>query len=285
MVVDFIRRLYSPKLRRPHALLAFEGWNNASDSASGVITYLTDQLEVQEPFAAIDPEEFYDFQAHRPRVGIDETGQRGLTWPTTRFFAAQLPGQEHDLVLVLGEEPSHRWRTYGRTVTSVLAEQGVEKAVLLGGFIGQVAHTMPVPIFGVAGQGMDVDGYGLQSSGYEGPTGIVSVIHEAFKEEGTPASMMWAANPHYLAANPNPKSMLALLGKATLVLGIDLPSAELEEITEDYLDRVNSAIDSSGDLGEYIAHLEQNDDVPVQLDPTLTGELVGEIETFLRDQR
>lgn len=283
--MDSIRRFRTPRLRRPYALLAFEGWNDASDSASGVITYLTEQLGAEEAFAAIDPEEFYDFQAHRPHVGIDETGQRGLTWPATRFFAAQLPGQEHDLVLVLGEEPSHRWRTYGRTVTSILAECGVEKAVLLGGFIGQVAHTLPVPIFGVGSIGFDVDGFGLMSSGYEGPTGIVSVIHEAFKEEGTPASMLWAANPHYLAANPNPKSMLALLSKTMLVLGLDLPVTDLEDITQEYLTRVKDAIESSTDLGDYIADLEQSEDEPVQLDPSMTGELVDEIETFLRDQQ
>jgi hypothetical protein len=283
--VDSIRRFRTPQLKRPYAVLAFEGWNDASDSASGVITYLTEQLGAEEAFAAIDPEEFYDFQAHRPHVGIDETGQRGLTWPATRFFAAQLPEQEHDLVLVLGEEPSHRWRTYGRTVTSVLAECGVEKAVLLGGFIGQVAHTLPVPVFGVGSAGFDVDGFGLMSSGYEGPTGIVSVIHEAFKEEGTPASMLWAANPHYLAANPNPKSMLALLSKTMLVLGMVLPVTELEDITQEYLARVKDAIESSTDLGQYIADLEQSDDEPVQLDPSMTGELVDEIETFLRDQQ
>ncbi len=266
-------------------MLAFEGWNDASDSASGVVTYLTEQLGAEEAFAAIDPEEFYDFQAHRPHVGIDETGQRGLTWPATRFFAARLPEQEHDLVLVLGEEPSHRWRTYGRTVTSVLAECGVEKAVLLGGFIGQVAHTLPVPVFGVGSAGFDVDGYGLMSSGYEGPTGIVSVIHEAFKEEGTPACMLWAANPHYLAANPNPKSMLALLSKTMLALGLVLPVTELEDITQEYLARVKDAIESSTDLGQYIADLEESEDEPVQLDPSLTGELVDEIETFLRDQQ
>lgn len=283
--MDSIRRFHTPRLRRPHAILAFEGWNDASDSASGVITYLTEQLKAEEAFAAIDPEEFYDFQAHRPHVGIDETGQRGLTWPATRFFAAELPGQDHDLVMVLGEEPSHRWRTYGRTVTSILSETGVEKAILLGGFIGQVAHTLPVPVFGVGSPGMDVEGFGLMSSGYEGPTGIVSVIHEAFKEEGTPASMLWAANPHYLAANPNPKSMLALLSKAMLVLEMNLPISELEDITQDYLGRVKSAIESSSDLGEYIADLEENEDTPVQLDPRMSGELVDEIETFLRDQQ
>jgi hypothetical protein len=283
--VDSIRRFHTPQLRRPYALLAFEGWNDASDSASGVITYLIEQLETGEAYAAIDPEEFYDFQAHRPNVGIDETGQRSLTWPATRFYAAHLPEQPHDLILVVGEEPSHRWRTYGRTVTRLLADSGVEKAVLLGGFIGQVAHTLPVPIFGVGSPGMDIEGLGLMSSGYEGPTGIVSVIHEAFKEEGTPASMLWAANPHYLAANPNPKSMLALLTKVSLVLGMDLPITELEGITRDYLDRVENAIESSSDLGEYIADLEENEDEPIQLDPSMSGELVDEIETFLRDQQ
>ena len=283
--MDPIRRLSRPTLRRPRALVAFEGWNDASDAASGVAEYLLGHHEVTEPFAVIEPEEFYDFQSHRPRTSINEGGTRSLTWPRTHLYAIRLPADERDLVVVLGEEPSYRWKTYSRLITQLLTESDVEEVVLLGAFIGQVPHTRPVPIIGVATDPELVHRYGLLTSGYEGPTGIVGVMQEACREVGLPAMSLWGAVPHYLAANPNPRAMLALLTQAAEILRLEVDTSELRTVATEFNDRVNAAIAASDEFAEYISTLEASDDDSVtSLDPDRSPELVTEIEDFLRDQ-
>ncbi|MGA9596229.1 MAG: PAC2 family protein, partial [Acidimicrobiia bacterium] len=139
--MDAIHRFSKPMLRRPRAIIAFEGWGDACEAASGAATYLMGALDADEPFAVIEPEEFFDFQAHRPTVSIDEGETRRLVWPATLFHRVLLPADDQDLIIVAGDEPSYRWKTFARHVTQVLCESDVEQVVLLGAFIGQVAHT------------------------------------------------------------------------------------------------------------------------------------------------
>ena len=283
--MDSVRRFSKPTLRRPRAVIAFEGWNDACDAASGAVAYLLSLADADEPFAVIDPEEFFDFQSHRPTVATDEGGTKRLSWPTTKFFAARLPDDPRDLLLVLGEEPSMRWKTFGRSITQVLAEMDVEEVVLLGAFIGQVPHTRPVPIVGVATDPMMVHRHGLLPSSYEGPTGIVGVMQEACREVGLPAMSLWAATPYYLAANPNPKAMLALLDRCADVLRMDIDTAELKTVVSEFSKRVERAIASSTDFATYIKDLEtqRGDTVPkAGLDLSASDRLVTEIEDFLR---
>lgn len=281
--MDAIRRFSKPRLRRPRALIAFEGWNDACESASGAARHVLREHDVEEPFALIDPEEFYDFQVRRPTVAISDGGTRSLTWPATRFYAVSLPEQDHDLVVVLGEEPSFRWRTFARTLSAVLAEHDVEQAVLLGAFVGQVAHTRPVPVIGVATDSELIDRYGLATSRYEGPTGIVGVLQEAGRDEGLPTMSLWGATPHYLAANANPKAMLALLVRALELLEVSVDTVSLRIAAEEFDQRVDSAMEDSDELTEYVSDLEETDDVE-PIDPADTEDLVSEIETFLRNQ-
>lgn len=283
--MDSVRRFSKPTLRRPKAVIAFEGWNDACDAASGAVAYLLSLSDAGEPFAVIDPEEFFDFQSHRPTVAIDEGGTRRLSWPATKFYAARLPDDGRDLLLVLGEEPSMRWKTFGRTITQVLAEMDVEEVVLLGAFIGQVPHTRPVPVVGVATDPTLVQRFGLLPSSYEGPTGIVGVMQEACREVGLPAMSLWAATPHYLAANPNPKAMLALLDRCADVLDIDVDTAELKTVAREFSKRVERAVASSSDFATYIKNLETepDDTVPTAgLDLSASKDLMSEIEDFLR---
>lgn len=284
--MDAIRRFSKPVLRRPRAVLAFEGWNDACEAASGVVEFILEGSNVMEPFAVIDPEEFFDFQVRRPTVAIDAGGTRSLSWPTTKFFAVPSPIGDHDLVVVLGEEPSFRWKTFARHVTKLLAEMDVEEVVLLGAFIGQVAHTKPVPIVGVATDPALDAKHGLLGSSYEGPTGIVGVLQEACREVGMPAISLWAATPHYLAANANPKAMLALAGRASEILDLRIDTSALETASAEFDERVSDAMESSDELAGYVHELEeeQEDVNPADLDPGLTDDLVTEIESFLRDQ-
>ncbi len=284
--MDPIRRFHRPQLRRPTAVVAFEGWNDACDAASGAVAYLISQFDV-EPFAVIEPEEFFDFQARRPHVEVDEGGTRSLTWPDTRFFAVRLPDRDRDVVLVLGEEPNLRWKTYARLVAQVLTDCDVELVVTLGAFIGQVAHTQPVPIVGVATDPEMVVRHDLMRSRYEGPTGIVGVLLEACREAGMPAVSLWAATPHYLAANPNPKAMRALLRRAEGIGQLGVDTAELDEVVSEFEAKVDAAMEASDDLSDYVRRLEgetEIDDASLSADAHSSARLIEDIEEFLRDQ-
>ena len=279
--MDHLRRLHRPQLRSPRALLAWEGWNDACDAASGAAGYLLARLDEPEPFAVIEPEEFYDFQVRRPQVTIDKGGTRRLSWPLTKAFA--VPTADRDLVLVMGEEPNLRWKTYTRTVAGLLAESDVDRVVTLGAFVGQVAHTLPVPIVGVATDPSLVAAHGLLTSRYEGPTGIVGVMLEACREVGIPAVSLWAATPHYLAANPNPKAMLALLSAAAPLLDVEFELAEMEQMAAEFESQVDAAMADNAEFVGYVRRLEEAGEGPI--DPLRSAEMIGEIEEFLRRTR
>jgi proteasome assembly chaperone (PAC2) family protein len=203
----------------------------------------------------------------------------------TRFYALDMASGDGDLVVVLGEEPSFRWRTYARYLTQVLTEVDVEAVVLLGAFAGQVAHTRPVPVIGVATDPALVDRHRLLHSTYEGPTGILAVLQEACREVGLPAISLWAAAPHYLASNPNPKASLALASKTAEILGFELDTTSLRSTTDEFERQVAEAMEASGELAEYVADLESDLDSGIDaVDPQAEADLVGEIESFLRNQ-
>ncbi len=287
--MDAIRRFERPNLRRPTAIIAFEGWNDACDAASAAAAYILGEAGLVEPFAAIDPEEFFDFQAHRPLVEVDEGGTRSLSWPLTGFYAVPQPTADRDLVVVAGDEPSFRWRTFTRHVTQVLSDTGVEDVVLLGAFIGQVPHTRPTPIVGVATDPAIIRSYGLSTSNYEGPTGIVGVLMEACLEAGLPAVSLWAAVPHYLAANPNPKAALALLEQTGSMVDLRTDLSELQLAVEEFNERVDDAVRVSADFSQYVEDLEEDPDTIIPVADDIAADdpaaLVTEIEDFLRDQR
>lgn len=203
-----------------------------------------------------------------------------MTWPETSFYAVQRPDQDHDLVVVVGDEPTFRWKTFARTVAAILADNGVESATMLGAYIGSVTHAEPVPLSAVATDPSFLKATSLPPTDYEGPTGIVAVLGEACKEAGIPSTSIWAATPHYLAANPNPMAMRALLNKAGQIIGFDGDSEELREMEAEFIFQVNEAVAESDDLAEYVREVAENGR---QMDPGRTGELVDEIERFLKD--
>lgn len=278
--MDIVAWEERPQLRNPVALVAFEGWNDAADAASGAVGFILDQFEDIEPFAVILPEEFFNFQIRRPDVEIDAGGARDITWPVVGFYAIPLPEQARDLVVVLGEEPHYRWLTFANHVIEVLDSVGVKQVITLGAFIGQVAHTLPVPIIGVASNPTIIERHQLMTSHYEGPTGITGVLNLSCAEAGMETVSLWAATPHYLAANDNPKAMLALLNKAALIAGIAMDATELAVEAGEFDSRVNQAMDTSNDLSTYVHRLEENSGEAVH--PALADQLVDEIEQFLK---
>jgi len=278
--VDPVRRFGKPSLRRPRAVLAFEGWNDACDAASGALRHLLERRHIDQPFATIESEEFFDFQEHRPSVTVQDGSIQAMTWPETRFYAIERPDRDHDLIIVVGDEPTFRWKTFARTVAAVLADSGVESVTMLGAYIGSVTHSGPVPLSGVATDPSSLAASTLPPTDYEGPTGIVAVLGEACKEAGIPATIIWAATPHYLATNPNPMAMRALLSKAGDIVGFNGDSPELRDMETEFILQVDEAVAESEDLADYVREISENGR---QMDPGRTGELVDEIENFLRD--
>jgi len=280
--VDAIRRYANPALRKPTAIVAFEGWSDACSAATGAVRHLLDRLDVREPFATLEPEEFYDFQEHRPMVSIVNGRVDAMTWPELRFFAAERPDHDRDLIMVIGDEPTLRWKTFARTLTQVLTDADVQSVLVLGAYIGPVTHSHPVPLGGVATDAAMLDTSGLVASDYHGATGIVSVLAEACREAGLPAMSIWAATPHYLAASPNPMAMRALLRAAGRIAGFEGDDEELRSMEAEFVSRVDEAVSSSSDLADYIEELASQAAVD-DMDPQRVPELVDEIEQFLKD--
>ncbi len=211
-----------PELIDPVMVAAFEGWNDAGDAASTAIAHLEREWK-GEVFAALDAEDYYDFQVNRPTVWLDG-GVRKITWPTTRLSVVRVGGDKpRDLVLVRGIEPSMRWRSFCNELLGFAHELGVEMVVILGALLGDTPHTRPVPVSGVTSDPDLARRLNLEETRYEGPTGIVGILQEACTHAGVPAVSLWAAVPHYVSQPPNPKATLALLNRLEDLIDLRIP--------------------------------------------------------------
>src|ERR687891_2645846 len=259
-----------PDLRSPVLICAFAGWNDAAGAATTALTTAAESLDA-DLIAQIDPEEFFDFQANRPTIRLTEGQTREIEWPGNVLLAATPPGAERDLVLLAGTEPNLRWRTFGDGIAEAADQLGVEMVVTLGALIADVAHTLPVPITGLASDEELVDRLGMQRSSYEGPTGIVGVVHDACRKRGMSSASLWAAVPHYVAAVPNPKAALALLRRLEGLTGIAIEASELEEATERFDEQIDRAVAANPEIEELVQRLEQEQAESVELDDGPSG--------------
>jgi predicted ATP-grasp superfamily ATP-dependent carboligase len=274
-------------LRAPAIVCAFKGWNDAGDAASTAVQFVGTSLGAAR-FASIDPEEFYDFQSTRPQVKVDEQGVREITWPVVEVFEARVPRAPRDLVLIVGHEPSMRWRTFSQLVIDLAEVLGAQLVVSLGALLADVAHTRPISITGIASDRSLVDRLDLLSSRYEGPTGIVGVLQSACGRAGLPAASLWAAVPHYIASAPNPKAALALVRKLERLVGVSVDASELEAATVDYERQVNLAVQSDPDVQAFVERLERAaDEEGEPLDPRdlPSGDrLASDFQRFLKQR-
>jgi proteasome assembly chaperone (PAC2) family protein len=284
--MDHVRWHERPQLRRPTLVAAFEGWNDAADAASTAARYLRDRWTAR-PFADIDPEEFYDFSSTRPQVRLSDGITRRIEWPATELSTAPLPDTTRDAVVMLGIEPQLKWRTYAGEVVDLAQELGVELIVILGALLADVAHTRPVKVTGTAADAALVRRLGLARSTYEGPTGIVGVLHDAFSRARLPSASLWAAVPHYVASTPSPKAALALVERATTLLSSSVVTTDLQVAAADYERQVSEVVASDEDVAAYVRRLEQSADDDSMSDmENVTGDsLADELEAFLREQR
>jgi proteasome assembly chaperone (PAC2) family protein len=243
-------------LRAPALVCAFKGWNDAADAASSALAFIAGSLGARR-FATIDPEEFYDFQATRPSVKLVGGRAREIVWPAVELFEARVPRAPRDLILLTGSEPSFRWRGFTRLIVDVAEALGTQLVVTLGALLADVPHTRPVSITGLASDSELVARLGMSTSSYEGPTGIVGVLHNACQQAGLPTASLWAAVPHYIAAAPNPKAALALVRKLEGLVGVAVDATELEGAAADYERQVNLAVQSDPDIQAFVERLEQ----------------------------
>jgi proteasome assembly chaperone (PAC2) family protein len=282
--VNHIRIDHRPDLEEPVLLAAFRGWNDGGEAATGALAYMRDRWEAQ-PFASLDPEEFYDFQVTRPTVRLVDGVTRRIEWPETRFAHARVAGR--DVVLFLGIEPNVRWRTFTEEMLGLARDLHVRTTVTLGAFLADVPHTLPTPVTGSAGDERRAVELGLSTSRYEGPTGIVGVLHDAFAKAGVASASLWAAVPHYLPGGPNPKAARALVEKASVFLGVPIQTDTLDRAGDSWASQISSQVEENEELAAYVRQLEEaagrREGLP---DIVPSGEaLAAELERFLREQR
>lgn len=278
--MDLIRWTNRPELRSPVMVAAFEGWSDAGEAASTAVAYLATAWDA-EPFATIDPEEFFDFTVTRPHVRLDDELVRHIDWPTNAFTAGRIPGTDRDVVFLSGIEPQLRWRAFTDAIIGVAADLGVEMVVTLGALLTDTPHTRPVRITGTAADPDILERFGMQRSRYEGPTGIVGVLHDALGRAQVPSASLWAAVPHYVGQNPSPKATLALVERATSLLDTSVDAVDLHIASTSWERQISEAVAADEDMTDYVRRLEESDEEP---DLPHRDELAAEVERFLREQ-
>jgi len=278
--------LSRPQLERPVLVAAFRGWNDGGQGATLAAGYLARHWEA-EKFAEIDPEGFVDFQANRPHVSLDEGLTRRIDWPENVFYWARTTGSQRDVVLLLGVEPSLRWRTFCGLVIDLARDLDVQLVVTLGSLLADVPHTRAAPVTGAASDPELVADLGLQHSRYEGPTGIVGVLQDACRHAGLPAASLWAAVPHYVSLAPSPRAARALCDRLAALLDVPIDTAKLSEAEETYASQVSEAVSSDPETAEYVEQLERRtDELDLEEHEDLPSgdSLAAELTRFLRER-
>jgi proteasome assembly chaperone (PAC2) family protein len=284
-----------PALRKPVMLIAFSGWNDAAEAATGAASHIlgawtaaehaiNDQVGVvPELIADIDPEEFYDFQVNRPLVDIDESQIRSLTWPGTQIFGLATPNFDFDFIIVRGVEPSMKWKTFTHDLLDLADDLEVQTIITLGSMLADAPHSRPITVTGSGAHPEIAKRFGVEVSRYEGPTGILGVIADACLRRGLDAISLWAAIPHYASNSPSPKATLALINALEDFLEISLPQGELHADSLEWESEVDELAREDSDVAEYVKALEESKDSALLSD--VSGEdLARELERFLRRQ-
>ncbi len=283
--MDELRVALRPELEKPVLVAAFRGWNDGGQAASMAGGYLAKQWAAAR-FADIDPENFYDFQVTRPQVSLVDGLTRKLDWPDNAFYHAHLAGAGRDAVVFLGVEPNIRWRTFTQLIVGLAADLEVELVITLGALLADVPHTRASPVTGSASDEALAERLSLQASRYEGPTGIVGVLHDACSKQGLLSASLWAAVPHYVSLAPSPRAALALCERLADVLEVDIDTAELEEASERYAEQVSEAVASDEETAAYVAELEERSDALNAEEQLPSGDsIAAEFTRYLRDRQ
>jgi predicted ATP-grasp superfamily ATP-dependent carboligase len=263
---------------------AFRGWNDGAQAATLAAGYLAKTWEA-ERFAELDPETFFDFQATRPHVSLEEGLTRRIDWPETGFYHARPNALDRDVVLLLGIEPNLRWRTFTELVVGLARDLRIELLITLGALLADVPHTRSAPVTGSATDSELVERLGLSASRYEGPTGIVGVLHDACRQSEIPSASLWAAVPHYVSLTPSPRGALALCERLGALIGVQVEADELEEAARTYEEQVSEAVASDEETAAYVDELERRADQLEEASDLPSGDaLAAELTRFLRER-
>jgi predicted ATP-grasp superfamily ATP-dependent carboligase len=279
---DELRIDHRPVLEHPVLIAAFRGWNDGAQGASLAGGYLAKTWGAEQ-FASIEPEDFYDFQATRPMVSLVDGLTRRIDWPENDFYHASPEGLGRGALLLLGVEPNLRWRRFSSLIVDLAREYEVEMVVTLGALLADVPHTRPAPVTGTASDLELVEQLGLQASRYEGPTGIVGVLHDACREASIQSVSLWAAVPHYVSLAPSPRAALALCQRLGDLLEAKIDTDELEQAVEAYTQRVTEAVSTDEDTAEYVQELERRSEMIDETSLPSGESLAAELTQFLRE--
>jgi proteasome assembly chaperone (PAC2) family protein len=279
-----------PLLRNPVMIVAFSGWNDAAEAASGAVEHLlsgwrdkSDDV-LPELIAQVESEDFYDFQVNRPQVSIDESQIRSITWPSTQVFGLAVPSMPRDLVIVTGVEPSMRWKSFTSDLLDLADDLEVSLVVTLGSLLADTPHTRPITVSGTGAHPSIADRLGVSVSKYEGPTGILGIIQDACMRRGVDAISLWAAVPHYAASSPSPKATLALVNTLEEFLDVSIPLSDLPERADIWEKEVNNLAAEDSEVADYVKALEESKDA-AEL-PEVSGDSIAkEFERYLRRQK
>lgn len=269
------------RLRDPVMIAAFEGWNDAGDAASAAVEHLGLTWDA-EPYAELDPEDYYDFQVTRPTTVLVDGVTRMIHWPTTRINVCRLPDAPRDVLLVNGIEPSFRWKAYCAELIQIALSANVSTVVMLGALLADVAHTRPIQVSGSAQDEATADRLGVPKSSYEGPTGISGVLQDACVQAGIPAVSLWAAVPHYVSDPPSPKATLALLRQVEDVIDIEVPLGTFPEQADEWVTEVSRLAAKDSEVSDYVQALQDRDEDDEPLTPTSGDSIAAEFERYLR---
>jgi proteasome assembly chaperone (PAC2) family protein len=271
---------HRPTVVQPVVITAFEGWNDAGDAASNALDLLIDKWDAVR-FASIDAENFYDFTASRPEVRIVDGEVRTIDWPENGFWHAAPPGAP-DVILLRGVEPHLRWRTFCDQILDIADQLNARLVLSLGALLADVPHSRPCAVYGTAYDPAVIEALGLEPSRYEGPTGIVGVLHQRCAEVGVNSASFWAAVPSYVAAAPSPKAQRALIERVCEMLRTTVDASDLVEEEVDYEAQISALVAEDPETSSYVQHLEEEHDRMGR--PADVDALVAEVERFLRGQ-
>lgn len=278
-----------PSLREPVFLMAFAGWNDASNAATTAASFLAKNLGGRV-FASIESDSFYNFQDMRPTVHLDNERKRQITWPTNLFYACETPQLPHDVIVCIGVEPHLRWNLFVNHVFDVVQQCNASIAVTIGALLADVYHRSDIRITGSSTNPEISRRLGIRSSRYEGPTGIVGILNKRFQEASLPAMSVWANVPHYVNISPNPKAALSLIHRLSDFLSFPFNLSEMESQAREFEDKVDVALQKNKAVRMYVEELrirsEESESEEEELGTLPSGdEIARELQEYLREHR
>jgi len=263
-------------------VVAFEGWNDAGEAASGAVRTLKEQLSVY-PIAEVDPEDYFDYQFNRPTIAADEDGTRGIVWPSVTAYGPVTPaaGPGANVYLLLGSEPSRGWKTFTSEIIEMIEDSEITGVIFLGAMLADVPHTRPISVFVNSENSAIRESLSIERSTYEGPVGILSVLANAAEGAGIPTVSIWASVPHYVHNAPSPKATLALIEKLEEYIDVEIPRGDLVAESAAWENGIDVLAGDDDDMAAYIEQLEQARDTVDS--PEASGEAIAqEFEQYLR---